>query len=88
MGGIADEAADDVDQELAAEELEVLKATSTNLEALRPQIADQATYDKLISAVEASTDKNESLSQLKERIEALGSAAVAVTNKVIGLLGA
>jgi hypothetical protein len=88
MDDLADKVADQVDKELADQELAVLKATSTNLEELRPKIADQATYDALISAVQASTAKNESLAQLKDRIEALGNEAVTLAQKVSGLIRA
>jgi hypothetical protein len=88
MGDLADEVAGEVDQELSDQELAVLKETSTNLEALRPQIANQVTYDALISAVETSTAKNESLAQLKARIEALGGEAVTLAQKVSGLIRA
>lgn len=73
--------------ELLAEELQALKdATASDLESLRPQITDEETYDRLIAAVEEASRRNESLAQLKTRLEALGSTAVNVGKKAAKLL--
>jgi uncharacterized protein (DUF342 family) len=75
--------------QLLQDELEALKnATRTDLEALRPDMTDENTYDELIAAIEEATRRNEDLAQLKERLEKLGSAAVVVAKKAVNLLGA
>lgn len=74
--------------ELLENELEALKqATTTDLESLRPHVADEETYNKLIEVVEESTRNNESLAQLKERIEKLGEIGLSMAKRIIQLLG-
>jgi hypothetical protein len=67
--------------------LKALKAaTRTDLEKLKPQVADTATYNKLIAVIEESTRKNESLAQLKDRVHALGKEVVGMVKQVTTLL--
>ena len=74
--------------ELLADELNALKAaTRTDLEKLRPKVVDEASYNKLISAVEESTRSNESLAQLKDRIEKLGGEVIRISKVAVKLLG-
>ncbi len=74
---------------LLADEYEILKqATRSDLEALRPQIADQALYDQLIALVEEATGKNMDLALLQERLKTLGSGAVQLSKEVVKLLKA
>ena len=82
MGGLADETAKQTDAELKEEELKVLLDTNVNLEDLRPNVGDDATYTKLINAVKEATDKNKDIALLKKRVKALGKAGVDVFNKI------
>jgi len=52
-----------------------------DLNALIPNVADQAVYGQLIDVVKDASAKNLSAAQLKQRIEALGSLAVAIAKK-------
>jgi len=74
-------------ERLLADELSALKeVTRTDLEKLRPKITDEETYQRLIDAVEESTRRNESIAQLKSRVEKLGAKAVEIAKKIAGLL--
>lgn len=73
---------------LLENELESLrKATRSDLERLRPRITDEATYNRLITTVEESTRLHESLRELKDRIESLGSNAINSAKDILKLLG-
>ena len=73
--------------EMLREELDALKnATAADMESLKPRITDKETYDTLISAVQESTDKNESLAQLEERLKTLGTKAIQVGKEAVKLL--
>jgi len=74
-----------VNAELADAELELLRRTTVDLQALRPQVTDKETYDKLMAAVAESTRKNESIAQLKSRLQSLGEAGVAVVKRAVEL---
>ena len=50
-------------------------------------IADKATYDALEATVREATAGNESLAQIKSRVQALGKEGAAVVRKVIELAG-
>ena len=71
-----------VDQELQEREAKVLSNTSIDLEAYRPDISDEKSFDQLIKAVQESTAKNENIAQLQQRITALGKGVVAVAKEV------
>lgn len=81
MGKLADEVAREVDEKLAGEESALVQRTTADLEKLRPQISDSVSFDKLVAAVEESTQRNESAAQLKQRIENLGKAVVRVAKE-------
>ena len=66
-------------------ELEVLKNSTTELAALRPQVADSATYDQLIAEVNAAIAANESLAALEARLVKLGTVSASVIKKVVDL---
>lgn len=48
----------------------------TNADTLKPDTADQETYDKLIQAVSEATEKNESIAAFEARVKTLGGEAV------------
>lgn len=67
---------------LLADELNVLmKATQTDLEALRPKITDQNKYDQLMAICKEATQRNMNVAMLKERIEMLGTTVVKVAKE-------
>ena len=84
MEGLANEVVGQVDKELADEEARLLQQTTVNLEQLRPQISDPDAFDKLVEAVQKSTQKNENLAQLKARLEKLGEGVLRIAKVVAG----
>ncbi|MCP4582660.1 MAG: hypothetical protein GY839_13705 [candidate division Zixibacteria bacterium] len=82
----SEEAARETDEELEKDLKALKEATSSDLEKLKPKIADQATYDKLIAAVNEATANNESLAQFKQRLEALGSSVLDISKEAMKLL--
>ena len=86
MGKLSKKTKERVDAELADREASVLAATSVNLESLRPRISDQESFDKLIAAVKQSTQKNESLAQLKQRIMDLGEGVVKIAKEAAAIV--
>jgi hypothetical protein len=88
MRGLSKDSVDKTNQELQATEASLLKTTDVDLATLRPQISDKASFDALVSAVEESTRQNESIAQLKDRLQALGSGVLAVAKEAAALLPA
>ena len=86
MGKLADQTARDTDEELRDQELAMLADTAIDWESLRPQVADQETYNRLMDEVRKSTAKNESLAQLRRRLEKLGTDGVALVKKVARMM--
>jgi hypothetical protein len=86
MRGLSKGTVDKTNQELQDDEASLLKTTNVDLATLRPQVSDKASFDALVSAVEESTRKNESIAELKDRLQALGSGVLAVAKEVSGLL--
>lgn len=74
-----------VNIELADAELEMLRGSTIDWEALRPQVEDSQTYDKLIAEVNAAIAANESLAALRARLVKLGAAGTEVIKKVIDI---
>jgi hypothetical protein len=87
MDAIAGQSGAAADAALANREAALLKSTTVNLEALRPQISDQASFNQLIAAVAESTRRNESIAQLQQRITDLGKGALAVAKQVAAIAG-
>jgi hypothetical protein len=86
MGKLSRKTRARVDEELKEQELTVLMDTTVDLESLRPQISDVESFNKLIEAVQASTGKNESIAQLKDRIATLGKGVIEVAKEVAKLV--
>ena len=76
---------DRVNAALKDAEVELLQGSTVNWEALRPNVEDSETYDKLIAEVNAAKVANENLAALKNRLEKLGEAGVKVIKKVVEL---
>ena len=88
MGPLADQAAREADAALHDEELKLLATTTIDWERLRPRVENQEVFDRLQAAVQAATDRNESIAQLRDRIAGLGSEGIGVLRKVKSLLAA
>ena len=71
-----------LDEELAL----LLRASQVDLDALKPKVADQETYDRLIAAVGEATARNESVAALRERLQQVGAKAAGVARQIAGLL--
>jgi hypothetical protein len=72
--------------ELSDDEARVLLMTTIGWDALRPQVDDQQTYDRLIEQVSQATESNENLAQLKARVETLGQEGWKLAKKIIELI--
>lgn len=86
MGKLSKKTKEKVDAELKEEEITLLSGTTVDLESLRPQVSDGASLDKLIEAVNISTQQNESEAQLKQRISDLGEGVVKVAKEVANII--
>jgi len=56
--------------------------TTFNWESIKPELEDDAEYDRLMAVVKESTKKNESLGQLVTRLKDLAEGGVALAEKV------
>ena len=86
MSSLNEEAIRMTNEQLQDRELKVLTQTNIDWQALRPKVNDPETYDKLVAIVNEATDKNESLAQLKSRMEKLGKEGVKVAKEIIAIL--
>jgi hypothetical protein len=82
---LADQAADAADAALKNDEVALLARTAVDLNTLRPQVSDKASFDQLIAAVNESTRRNESIAQLQQRITDLGKGALDVAKEVAAI---
>ncbi len=71
-----------VDARLAEIENNLLAETTFDWDSLRPQLSDQAEYDRLMAEVNEATQRNESIGQLVERVKALGAGGADLLAKV------
>jgi hypothetical protein len=69
----AREARKKYDESMRIIEEQVIKATTVDMERLRPQIADKEAFDQLIAVVNEATQKNYSIAKLQEKISVLGT---------------
>lgn len=67
------------------EDVKAVMDEVARIEELKPDTADQETYDKIIKIVQEATDKNLSIATLKENIEKLGEGAVALFKEMAGI---
>lgn len=75
-----------VDETLKDREVELLRITNVDLESVRPQIADDASFNKLIEAVNEATQRNEKLADLKKHIIDLGEEVIRVAKEIAGII--
>ena len=81
-------AAEQADETLKDEFDALVAATELDLEALKPKITDQESYEILIREVQKSTANNESLAQFQQRLKHLGQGVLAVAAEAKVLLRA
>lgn len=86
MGDLGDDARAQTDRELEDREAALLLETTVDWDALRPQVTDLETYEKLIAVVQEATRNNESIAHLKSRLQELGKQGLAVTREVLDRL--
>lgn len=82
MGARGDDAIKRTETILGDQEAALLKNTATNLETFRAQISDQVAFDAMLGAVNAATQNNENIAQLKGRLTQLGNGVLEVAKKV------
>ena len=63
---------------LLDEEIKKVMDEVTRIDELKPDTADQETYNKLTQVVQEATSKNHSIATLKENVEKLGQGAVSL----------
>jgi hypothetical protein len=80
------EAAEKATKELRQEVEALQQATQLDLEALKPQVSDLKSYEKLLRAVQESTRRNETVAQLQDRVKKLGKKVVLVAREAADLL--
>ena len=86
MANLGKKTFEKTDAELSDNEANILLTTSINWEDLRPQVSDKEAFDKLITAVQESTQNNENLAQIKTRLTTLGKEGIAVAKKVVDII--
>ena len=86
MADLGNKTFDRTNAELSDEEAKILLETNIDWEALRPKISDQEIYNRLIHEVQAATQKNENLAQLKDRLSTLGKEGLSVAKKIAQLV--
>ncbi|MCL5422849.1 MAG: hypothetical protein M1461_10335 [Nitrospirae bacterium] len=64
----------------------VLRDLAKDLEPLRPLVSDKDAFDELIEAVRVSTQRSESIDELRQRIIGLGDGAVNVAEEILGII--
>ncbi len=82
MDDLAEDAAREVDKIFAKREAQLIADTTFNWESIKPELEDDAEYDRLMAVVKESTKKNESLGQLVTRLKDLAEGGVALAEKV------
>lgn len=86
MDKLAAKTAANTNAKLADAEARLLASTAVSLESLKPRISDKASFDQLVAAVKVSTQRNEDIAQLQDRLKTLGSGVLAVAKEAAGLL--
>ncbi len=71
-----------IDAQLAEIERNLLADTALDWAAIRPELADQAEYERLMAVVNEATERNESIGQLVSRLKALGAGGADLLAKV------
>lgn len=82
----SEKSVEETDALLLEEYNALLKATKSDLAALKPKISDQEMYDKLVSIINDATADNLSLAEFQQRLESLGTGALQLGKEVVNLL--
>ena len=86
MGDLSEITANKTDELLKEKESALLRLTTVDLDSLKPEISDLASFDKLIQAVKVSTQKNEDMAALQKRIGDLGEGVKKVATEVLDII--
>ncbi len=86
MGNLGRESADQTDLQLAHREAELILNTSVDLESHLPDVSEPQALERLIKAVNESTERNENIAQFQERVRKLGKKVVSVAREVKDLI--
>lgn len=86
MGDLSEITAKKTDDLLKEKESALLKLTTEDLNSLKPEISDSASFEKLILAVQVSTQKNEDTAALEKRIGDLGEGVKKVATEVLEII--
>ncbi len=86
MGQLNEETIHQTNNQMADRELELLAKTNVNWQALKPKVGESQLYDRLIGEVQQATQKNESLAQLRSRLESLGKEGIQLAKQITSLL--
>jgi uncharacterized coiled-coil DUF342 family protein len=70
---------------LLDEEVKTIMNEVMRIDELKPQTADQETYDKIIKVVQEANNKNYSVAMLKENIEKLGEGAISLFKEMASI---
>ena len=81
MRGRARQTSKKIDERLAEVENDLLANTTLDWQSIRPQLSDQAEYDRLMTVVNEATQRNESIGQLVDRLKALGAGGAELLTK-------
>ena len=71
-----------IDEKLAEVEDDLLEDTTFDWKSIKPELADKDEYDRLMQIVDESTQHNESIGQLVNRLQALGEGGQSLLKKV------
>lgn len=82
MRNRAKKAKDKVDKKFADRETELIRNTTFDWASIKPDLADDAEYERLMAIVKESTEKNETLGQLVTRLKGVVDGGVALAEKV------
>ena len=83
--GAADEAAAEASA-LLDDELEALLEAANQLNELKPDTADDASYAQLMAVIQQASAHNESVATLKANIASLGKGAITLAKGILGKL--
>jgi len=86
MFDLANEARKKVDEATSIIEEQVIKATTINMENLRPQITDKDAFNQLIAVINDATQKNYTSVELQGKITALGKNVMDTAVEVASIM--
>lgn len=72
-------------RKLLDDEVSDIMAEVARISELKPETADEETYEKLVSVVTEATRRNESIAAIKKNVEELGDSAVALFKEMASI---